>query len=266
MPANSVTLFEEISRRTWGRLRAAHDCNISMGETTFTDTNLLDMRIARLPNVRVYKAVGRDEPEKGFDWEWWIGRYNVGWWRYSVQAKKLDLKKGTYSDLRHPVGEMFQIDILDDFARAQRSIPLYCFYNHVSAADATAHWNCPLNVEPEQLGCSVVPLNVVRGYHDNRVRKSFGNLHAGNLSLPWRCLVRCPELQARAIEIGNQIPHPLAMNRDVAPILELPPFLLPQDDAEEAAFPIRGNSYYESDLRGYPQRVMVVDLSDEAIR
>src|ERR1022692_583051 len=100
---------------------------MSFGPGTLTDNNLLELIRHNLPNLRVYKAVGRDEPERGFDWEWWVGNPATGYWRYSIQAKKLNLGTGQYQCVRHQVAQRWQIDILADHARSCGTIPLYCF-------------------------------------------------------------------------------------------------------------------------------------------
>src|SRR5882724_8562055 len=108
-------LFENLARRTWMAIPLGHQFDCSFLETTFTDINLLDIAVAQLPNVRVYKAHGTDEPEKGFDWEWWIGRQGR-FWRYSVQAKLLKYALQRYHSLRRLVAGRQQIEILEDFS------------------------------------------------------------------------------------------------------------------------------------------------------
>jgi len=212
-PARDV--FERLARRTWMLIPLSHQFNCSFLETTFTDTNLLDIAAAQLPGVRVYKASGSDEPEKGFDWEWWIGRLGR-FWRYSVQAKLLKYIPQRYHSLRREVAGRQQIEILEDFSINQGTIPLYCFYNAVVDADAADRWHCNLLRENAQLGCTVVPLDAVKPYTQLWQRRDFANLHADDRALPWRCLVTCPHV----IDDPRDALGP--PNRDVEPLEQLP--------------------------------------------
>ena len=230
------------------------DC--SQGETAITDHNLLEIKRAGPRDLRVYKAKGRDEEEKGFDWEWWIGGRRRGWWRYSVQAKKLNLKSDRYDHIRHRVGTRFQIDILADFARSNNSIPLYCFYNYITdSALAQRSWNCNLGFDAPQLGCTVAPLHDVQPQHRSGARKTFRALHDGKSTLPWRCLVCCPNI------VDPRMPHPLApTDHDPTPFDGLPPHLGP-DNVHDVIIDLP-EEFYGSELGGYPKRIMVIDTDE----
>ena len=208
-PSNQVPIretFERLAVDVWERLKAADDFGIPQSEETITDIVTLDLARAATQFFEVYKAVGDEEAEKGFDFELWIRNGGGGWWRYSIQAKKLS---GTYQQLRYKVSHnRYQIDILKDFARSQGSIPLYVFYNHVSSQDAEAAWHCRLAIDGPQLGCSVVPLHIVRPFHEPYVRRTFRALHSTLSSLPWRCLVCCPYLVGSTESLDGW--HPLA--------------------------------------------------------
>lgn len=97
----TCSLFEHLAADTWQRLMYGIALACSQSENTITDLNLLEICRANLPHLRVYKARGRDEPKNGFDWEWFIGNQKNGWYRFSVQAKKLYDQKRKYSSLRH---------------------------------------------------------------------------------------------------------------------------------------------------------------------
>ena len=248
-------VFERLARRTWMLIPMSHHFGCGFLETTFTDTNLFEIAVAQLPGVRVYKAHGSDEPEKGFDWEWWIGRPGR-FWRYSVQAKLLKYVSQRYHSLRHAVAGQQQIEILEDFSINQGTIPLYCFYNAISDADAEAGWHCNLPRENAQLGCTVVPLDAVRPYTEPWRRRSFANLHDDNRALPWRCLVSCPQL----IDDPRGPLGPL--HRDIEPLAQLPEFLMLEPITERGT--IRAidlpRELYGSELGGYPKNIGVIDV------
>lgn len=258
---NSCKLFQELATATFDRVLLGHRYNCSQGETTITDINALEIVRAKLGDITIHKAIGTEEARFGFDWEWWIGDDRSGWFRFSVQAKKLSLAQNCYNTLRKRVGTVWQIDVLESFARSQQSIPLYCFYNWVNNSIAKAHWHCNVPLQPDQLGCTLVPLHVVRPVHDKRVKKGFESLHSATESLPWRCLMCCPMLKGRA---AHQ--HPLA-HPDIRPLLyeKLPPFLRDLDGAwsithSEELPP----EFYSSDHHGFPRHIMVVRRTSDA--
>lgn len=256
----AAQLFERLAVDTWERLQAANSTGIAQSEETITDINLLEMARARLPRLRVYKATRAEESATGFDWEWWIGSQRHGWWRYAIQAKRLDATSGTYRALRHSVGSRYQIDILEDFARSQGAIPLYCFYNHVDSATAVQGWQCNHPIEEAQLGCTLVPLDTVKTVHRPRNSRRFADLHRHRHSLPWRCLLRCPYFAEASLERGG---HPLASaGLEPRRHATLPAPLQRVEDVESLSVPDDGQ-YYTSALGGYPHRIMVLDGDEE---
>jgi hypothetical protein len=258
-PARAV--FERLARRTWMFIPSSEHLNCRFLETTFTDLNLFEIAAAQLPNVRVYKAQGVDEPEKGFDWEWWIGRPG-NYWRYSVQAKLLKYSSQRYPSLRHWVGERQQIEILEDFSVAQGTIPLYCFYNSVSDEDAEAGWHCNLQRDNSQLGCTLVPLDAVKMYTNPWRRRNFVNLHTDERSIPWRCLITCPTI------IGSPSDPLGPPYRDVSPIEQLPAFLAAAQIREDRRVPIIDlpHDLYTSELGGHPKNIAVIDVHENQLR
>lgn len=110
-----------------------------------------------------------------------------------VQAKKMRLDRSraySYGRLKYPAGAWYQIDALEAFARWLGAKPGYCFYNNVKDRTAEVHWHCrqqPADVS--QMGCTLVPLDVVRPVHDTPYgRKNFYTIHPDRRALPWRCL------------------------------------------------------------------------------
>ena len=251
-------VFERLARRTWMLIPMSHHFGCGFLETTFTDTNLFEIAVAQLPGVRVYKAHGSDEPEKGFDWEFWIGRLGR-FWRYSVQAKLLRYVSQRYHSLRRAVAGRQQIEILEDFSINQGTIPLYCFYNAVSDADAAARWHCNLLRDNAQLGCTVVPLDAVRPYTEPWSTRSFANLHADDRALPWRCLVSCPQLL-------DDPRGPLGPpDRHIEPLAQLPEVLMlePITDRGTIRTIHLPRELYSSELGGYPKNIGVIEVKTE---
>jgi len=252
---SAVLLLERLAEETWERLNLSYKLSCPLSEQTLTDINVLEVVRCRPSGLRVYKARGNDEPKKGFDWEWYIGTNGTGWWRYSVQAKKLDVSYNRYVRFRHAVGSRFQIDILADFARTNRTIPLYCFYNAVPPKVEHQYWHCNLPFKARQLGCSVAPLPVARQLHQRGFRRSFEAAHQDPRVLPWRCVVACP-LICTPFQPGH---HPLAPDGQlVHPLRELPAFLTRDPEGNSVELPREG---YTSELGGLPRWIMVMDVA-----
>jgi hypothetical protein len=198
------SLFERLSADTWKTLQKSIASRISQGEETITDTNLL--ALSSLKGIRVWKCPKHLEKHTGVDWEWLIGSNRLGWIRYAVQAKKLNLKRNhKYEHLNHHVKGMSQIRILELYARKVSAVPLYCFYNYTNLEKLSAYWQCTRPFTAEQMGCTVSDLATVKKALNKGSKKTFQNIHSSSESLPWRCLVTCP-----AIELSYQTGiHPL---------------------------------------------------------
>ncbi|HEU4326920.1 MAG TPA: hypothetical protein VFS21_27520 [Roseiflexaceae bacterium] len=198
----ATQLLEFLASETWCRLFLGLEMNVSQGEETITDDNLLHMVRSNVKGLRVWKCPKHLERLKGVDWEWFIGSDKRGWWRYAVQAKKGNIKKGLrYDSLNHHieagargvVGGEPQIDVLERYASGIQAIPLYCFYN--SVIKLSSGWNCcRFRPDREQLGCTITPSWVVRKALSTWGGRDFKYIHKYGCSVPWRCLAACPNI------------------------------------------------------------------------
>jgi hypothetical protein len=157
------------------------------------------------------------EKTSGTDWEWWISSSRIGWIRYPVQEKRADKASGRYSTLTHKVRGTRQVDLLAQYARTKKAVPLYCFYNYPFAWVSQKHWQCcSSSFEPEQLACTIAPIGEVTKAIDNNGCKNFKWLHQRPWVVPWRCLAGCPRIrqaQRRAMMSTDPIiEHPLALH------------------------------------------------------
>lgn len=184
-----VALFETLAQSTWKTLDRSHRRRVLFGEDAIT--SIILNSLASLPHSVVAEDTRIQESTKGCDFELWLGNDHSGWSRYALQAKKLTVSSSVYAKLNHKVGGRPQIDILDQYARANGAAALYCFYNHSLQPHG---WNCPLPRDTEQLGCSVAPSATVRRALFGRGRRNFSWIHLQPGTMPWRCLVRCPHL------------------------------------------------------------------------
>ncbi len=62
-------VFEELSRVTWERIEASQQVNSPFIEETITEINLLELKRANLPEIRIKSIGKRDESNFGIDWE-----------------------------------------------------------------------------------------------------------------------------------------------------------------------------------------------------
>lgn len=192
-----IMLFELLASTTWRTIDHAHRNQVQFGEDAITSVNL--NALASFPSTFVgFEDTRAKEAQKGCDFELWIGAKTTGWARYAIQAKKIDSISGRYRKLHygHKISGQKQIDVLERYAKSNRALALYCFYNH---APNPPRWNCGLDKDWSQLGCSVTPASVVRAALKGRGKKNFAWIHSQLSTVPWRCLVRCPNVLRRGL-------------------------------------------------------------------
>ena len=186
-----------LAGKTWRSIDRFSRNRIHLGEDAITSNNL-DALASVGPSCVILEDTRAQESFKGCDFELWIGSSYLGWRRYAIQAKKIQVSSSRYSSLAHEVAGVPQIDILDAYAGANRALALYCFYNFYNHSAEPLRWNCNLSPEREQLGCSVTPSSVVRTAIATHGARNYMHMHSQPETLPWRCLVRCPNLTSKA--------------------------------------------------------------------
>jgi hypothetical protein len=190
---------------------------------------LLSLKNESLGNL-VLHDTRPTESKKGCDFEFWIGSNKNGWLRYAIQAKKITVSDNRYQALGHKVNGVPQIDILEKYSQVNRAIPLYCLFNYSEEVSGIKS-GCPKYQKQEELGCSVTPLKTAREALNTRGAKTFTWFHSRSETLPWSCLVRCPQIMRHWTprKLGfdmNEMVHKelpevlqLLLNRDIS---ELP--------------------------------------------
>ena len=123
-----VQILEELAARTWRQIEASESLVVPYAEESITEANNLSMRAARIPELLVVPVSKRKEAIYGLDWTWFIGSDQKGWWKYAVQAKRIDNSR-KYPQIRYMVRGRLQSNILREYALRQQAIPLYCLYN-----------------------------------------------------------------------------------------------------------------------------------------
>ena len=199
------SMFEIQSKYTWNRLSYAHKSlmdpwrsgSVQFGEETITNIFLMDLYV-RGSTVALFEQMSKPKESKsGTDFELWVGSQRLGWFRFAVQAKKLDLRTGRYLDLNHPNSIGRQPVLLEQYAMTNGACPVYCLYNFTEDVDQYQHWHCCDDTKDDttELGCSVTTLSNIKHAISTRRAKNFGSIHSRPNTLPLRCLVACHKVQ-----------------------------------------------------------------------
>ena len=144
------SIFESQSKYTWERLSYAYKSlmgpgqsgPVQFGEETITNIFMMDLYV-RGSTVALFEQMSKArESMSGTDFELWVGSQRLGWFRFAVQAKKLDLKTKRYADLNHENSNGRQPKLLENYARNNGACPVYCLYNFTENVDKYEHWHC----------------------------------------------------------------------------------------------------------------------------
>ena len=191
-----MTPAEQIAKDIWERIGLSWKHDVRLGEETLTDLLSLDfVRFASKRRFKLLQTTKAAESTRGTDLEI---RMNVGGGRallVSLQAKKL-ARTGRYDSLNTKVrsSNLPQIDVLDNYSRNVRAVPLYLLYNNVDKWTALFGWHCCQAQQLNQLGCTLVPSWLVRRAIRRRGCRNFRWIHGSSCTLPWRCLFDCPKV------------------------------------------------------------------------
>jgi len=261
-----IQLFENLAERVWFRLRDSMNLGVSQGEETISDILLLDIVASGINRIHIRKTPKHLEREKGTDWEWWIGSNQIGWIRYAVQAKKIDINN-RYPNLthKHPNDGEMQIDILERYAAANQAVPIYCLYNYCDLPNLQNYWQCCNAFNEPLLGCTVTPLSTARHAIETHGGKNFCSIHLDERTLPLRCLVACPDLGTLYNNINNPMQaFNMAMQKfgqEIRIFESLPAFLTAGINDEN--FGQDFDDFYSPDINILPKRIMSVEISTE---
>lgn len=257
-------ILESLARDTWERLRDSIGLDIRFGEETITDLLLLDLKRQGPGGSRVIQTPKHNEKHTGTDWEWWIGTPRIGWLRFAVQAKKMNLKNYRYDSLSHKVGGTLQIDLLERYATSNDAIPIYCLYNYIPTVRKSKSWQCCKQFEVEQLACTITPSHVVKKAINTRGTRNFHSLHSNKQTLPWRCLADCPKRRKHSYlpQISKDTLKEFIPWDDLDSELRIYESLpkeinLGRETGRIESFPV---DFYSQEVSLYPRRVLVFEL------
>jgi hypothetical protein len=212
-------LFEKLAITTWDAIGNAFEHRISYGEDAITSIILLALKNASFPNLAIADT-RPEESTKGCDFEFWIGDYPSGWVRYAIQAKKITVSSDRYASLKHTVGGVPQIEILEKYAKANSAIPMYCLFNYTENSSIPKS-PCPKFINIKEYGCSITPSSIAKLAIKTRGARNFNWFHSRRETLPWSCLVRCPELVAHWPEKILGMEYENAVHKELPGILSV---------------------------------------------
>ena len=184
---------ERISEDTWVRLQQSQALDVRFGEETLTDILALDfIKLAGRRKIKMFQIEKHEEARKGADLEIFLSIGRNTHVRYVIQAKKL-YPKHQYPHINAKTGKsgLFQIDVLEDYARIVGAVPYYLLFNFVDRIQRTLHWHCRRQFDEKQLGCTLVPSWLVRRAISTHGCRTFGFLHSDPAALPLRCRLDC---------------------------------------------------------------------------
>lgn len=191
---------ERIAEGTWNRLREAQQLRkdqlyVRLGEETLTDLLVLDFLVSAPNNIKFVQTTKPQEAVQGTDLVVCVRRSANRADVYAVQAKRLGVT-GRYDSLKHRSGNRYQINVLEDYARRSKAIPLYLLFNHVDDKNLKSeYWRCCQQSDKKQFGCTLVPSWRIRDAISKHGCRTFDYIHSDRAALPWRCAFDCPNNQ-----------------------------------------------------------------------
>ncbi|MCY4528820.1 MAG: hypothetical protein OXD46_07335 [Chloroflexi bacterium] len=178
---------------------------MQFGEETITNLFMMDLYVQGSTVVLFEQTSKKKESRSGTDFELWVGSQRLGWFRFAVQAKKLNLRTGRYDDLNHKNSIGRQPKLLEQYAMSNMACPVYCLYNFTERVDRNDHWHCCDDTKNDltELGCSMTSLWTIQQAITTPRGKNFRWIHRWKNTLPLRCLVACPKVQ-RSLEAKRE--------------------------------------------------------------
>lgn len=221
----------ELAHATSQNLEFAHrkGVNVSYGEETITETNLLELR-RRHPGVITLRTFGKKvEAKNGADWEWHIiGRAR----RFGMRVQAKRVQKNNVLKIPHVVksSKAEQLRLLIKDAKVSGLMPVYCFYASEPQRKKWKASAAPGEASSFEFGCLLASAHRV----GKKMPKSLRDIESD--CVPWHYLV--DRRRFRTLErIG--IVEPLGVTRFLTSegILRLPIPETPTADGGSLDFP-----------------------------
>lgn len=178
--------FQRLAFQTWDKIEASRTVNFQLKEETFTDINMLELKIKHPNQVISHVFTKKEEGINGADWEWWLKGFSGKWIGFRVQAKILNIYSNKFEELNYKTrnNKRYQCDKLIENAANSKvpTIPLYCFYLQIENCQ---HGNPNLCISAKY-GCSLaLALNV----QSLRISERKRHKNIWDYIFPWHFLV-----------------------------------------------------------------------------
>ncbi|WP_432475274.1 DUF6615 family protein [Brucella anthropi] len=207
----------ELGNSTSKNLEFAHspDVDISYGEETITETNLLEIRRRHADKV-ILQTFSKSQESKstGADWEWHIvGRvYTL---KMRVQAKRIHSAGGIGNLKQMGKGAAKpQIDLLIDDAKAKGLFPVYCFY---CSEPQRSHWvkgSVEADAEAFESGCLIADAETV----SRKAPKKLNEIESD--TVPWHFLCTRRKFSTRLSPYSLRFQQNLPVERYIGEFFE----------------------------------------------
>lgn len=202
--------MDRLARWTWKRLEHARSLDARFGEVAITESLLFQLKqFGSRPGlgyqICIKQTSQQTEKHSGADFEFWLEVESERYFGYSIQAKRVDTDRLSYSSLSQSgdpalsTGAVdpekpYQYDTLLAHAQRYRSTAMHLLYNGWSGQEDGFTTPVAFEIPPDEkvYGCAIVPtalLKIVR--EAGRRPTNRVNAYAG-VAEPWSTLFRWP--------------------------------------------------------------------------
>lgn len=193
MSTSICATFRSLAFQTHDQLSSARRVKHQPLEETFTDTNILQLKLRHGSEIYSKTFSKPVEGRNGADWEWWLTNSSMtSWLGLRVQAKVVNLSSRRFEHLHYRSGKskIYQREKLDRECRSAGLVPLYCFYLDASDISAVSKPACGTFASAHECyGCSIASLahveNLFKAGRADSLEKVIAQAY------PWHCLVCC---------------------------------------------------------------------------
>lgn len=200
--------FRALAFQTYDRLGKGRTVGHQSMEETFTDLNILELKVRHSQHIHSRTFTKHEEGENGADWEWWLtNSTRTTWLGLRVQAKVLNFETNKFLHLhyRKDKSKPYQLSKLKRHSTADGMVPLYCLYSHIPRSIIPSGMESSLlDYTMETWGCAIASLPHIEKLQKSKELNGWCDVLAG--AIPWHHLVCCatatgPDLPSRAWEL-----------------------------------------------------------------
>lgn len=218
--------FKRLALNTWDKIAESRQVNFQLKEETFTDINMLDLKLRHSNEVKTTVFSKPTEGKNGADWEWWFNINNSHWVGFRVQAKILNITTEEFEHLHYqtPATGIYQCDklIKNALTGANPKIPLYCLYIQTDNNQRLTNWTCGSFSPTRNLwGCSLLSAFDVKRLRATN-QKHLSDIE--DLMKPWHCLVCCSGYgrgRNKIYDINDYAMNNFSLDKEIAEELDV---------------------------------------------